>query len=181
MPTACDELRKITLAPALREVLNHPNRDMGQNNETARVVGHDPNTGVDTRACQSEDGRKLATLYDAQNKKLTRLQLVQHYKGLCAVICEIVGNGGDPLLLSSFAQKAISCGIPIDPRALFLPEHALAFEARKMCVLFAPCARYKRDAMEWLAHKQRKPVERIEGSIAMNFAAGGQTINPEGR
>ena len=108
------------------------------------------------------------TTIDAGERRARRA----HYRGLCEVIRSILLGSSRPAALRAYAALAIRRGLPVDPQVLFATEPVLETEARFLA-LTLPALRSLHGACRgWLAHRLRRPEERIEGSIPWNLALG---------
>lgn len=95
-----------------------------------------------------------------------------HYRGLCEVVRSILLGSSRPAALRAYAALAIKRGLPVDPHVLFATEHVLATEARFLGLALPALRPLHEDCRAWLAHRLRKPEERIEGSVPWNLAIG---------
>ena len=136
---------------------------------------------IDSTGCMVGNAAKIAARYDRANAGLKRGGAqAAHLERLKSALFSIIAGGEHPYALADVAQQAISQGLPVDPHALFAPEHVLATEARFLALAIPSLSNLHRDCKLWLAEKLKRPVDRIEPSIAWNLALGGATVNARG-
>ena len=127
--------------------------------------------------------RILTAQYDAGNVRFHRERRAlakSYYPKLCEVLRAIIVEGVHPFHLSEFCAKAIRYGAPIDGGVLTADEKVLAMEARFTALCISRLSNLWSDCRGYLAHRLRKPPEKIEGSIAWNLCCAGESINPGG-
>ncbi len=140
---------------------------------------------IDSSGSMAGRPDRISRRYDEANKKIggsisALSESKKHYVRLKDAVREIIVNNAHPFILADVASKAVQAGLPVDPHAMFAPEHVLAYEARYICLSIPTLSNLHGDARAWLAHKLRRPAERIEASVAWNMTVGGSALNQEG-
>lgn len=117
---------------------------------------------------------------NAANKRVPLSVQERHLRELDEVLRGVILGTMHPFAMSALAQKGIEQGLPCNPEILFAPARVLELEARNIALLRPRLASLHGDCRAYLAVKQKRRPQDIEGSAAWNLLLGGTPMNPSG-